>query len=97
LSDAEKNDDSHRDPPAAGVLIRYGERKRERMLADSKVSFGKFLIKTALSAVFLLVDFLLIPSVFQMAGLFDAQMAVPIVIVLLAAAAAEIELLSRIK
>lgn len=79
------------------ALRRIGEKKSARMAADSKISFRRYLARMLFATASLFVDGLLIPSAFQALGLLTAASAVPIAVVLIAAAASEVYLFSRIK
>jgi hypothetical protein len=85
----ENNDDW-----VTGTLKQWGARKRARIKADSELSFSKYTAKMLLSLVFILLDGIFIPSGFEALGLFTFGYAVPIAIVLIAAAALELKALS---
>lgn len=85
------------DEAKVGILRRYGIKKRRRMIADSRVSFRKYLLKLSLVLGSFFFDFLLIPSFFQAYGMLDAAFVIPIVAVLCVAGGLELALLSRIR
>lgn len=80
-----------------GILRRLADKRRARLAADSALSFKKHVAKMSLIAVFLFLDGLIIPSVFQSYGLLTREFLLPIGLTLLLAIAVQVELLSRIK
>lgn len=79
------------------TILRWGARKRARMEADSKMSFRTYAAKMLLVVAFIFIDGLFIPSLFQWLGLLAVQFVLPIAVALVAAAAVELSILSRIK
>jgi len=79
------------------TILRWGARKRNRMEADSRLSFRTYTAKMLLSLLFILLDGIFIPSGFEAVGLLTAQFAVPIAVSLLVVVAVELKVLSLFK
>ncbi|MDA4135361.1 MAG: hypothetical protein OK441_07305 [Thaumarchaeota archaeon] len=80
-----------------GALKRYGARRRDRLMAESRMGMGKYAMKLSLVLVCMAVDLLGIPSVFQALGIFGAGFAIPMIAVIATAAVAQFALLYRMK
>ena len=79
------------------AIKRYGQRRRDRLIADSRMGLGRYALRLSLVLACLLVDLLGIPSAFQALGLLDAAFALPIVAAIAAAAVTQFALLYRMK
>jgi hypothetical protein len=80
-----------------GMLRRLAHKRRARLAADSAMSFKKYVARMSLVVVFLFLDGIIIPSVFQSYGLLTREFLLPIGLTLLLAIAVQVGLLSRIK
>jgi hypothetical protein len=79
------------------TILKLGADKRSRMVADTKLSFRRYTLRMLLTLSFILLDGLVIPTAFQLAGLLTMEFVIPIGMTIVATAALQIVLLSRIK